>query len=335
MVQPKIVLSVLLGLTQKFTSDETLEDILQEVTDAALTLLPGDHTSIRVFNEARTELLCGARSGMGATARPMVFRPGEGVLGWVAENGWVAYIRDTASDARFKVGGEQGFSVRSIVAVPLLSAGNVVGVLAISSATPNDFSPEDEALALLLANCTVPIIDKARLERVALVDDLTLAYNDRYLLPRLRDEVEKARRTDAPLSVLMLDLDHLKQLNQSHSFSAGDRMLQRVADRVRTLSPPTCRLVRRGGGTFVLLMPGFAVEDALMHADALRNDLARQRISVGEGQPVSQTVSIGIAAWSGSERALELLQLADTALKEAKQAGRNRSTIADANQPKT
>jgi diguanylate cyclase (GGDEF)-like protein len=333
MVQPKVALSVLLGLTQKFTSDESLEDILQAVTAAALRLLPGNHASLRVFNDARTELLCGARSGEGLSARPMVFRPGEGVLGWVAENGWVAYIRDTDTDQRFKSGSEQGFEIRAIVAVPLLSAGKVVGVLAISAAEPDAFTAEDEALALLLANTTVPIIEKARLERLALVDELTQVYNDRYLLPRLRDEVQRAIRTSSPMAVCVLDVDNLKELNHTHSFNAGDRLLQRLADRMRTLLPSPFRIVRRGGGTFVVLMAQTDNDAALNHAERVRADMASEPITVAEGVRVTQTISAGVAGWDSHERAMTLLQRADSAMRAAKSAGRNRAVFAPAPEP--
>ncbi len=329
MVPAKVVLSTLLGLTQKFTSDEPLEDILQAVTDAAVRLLPGDHASIRVLNDARTELLCGARSGEGATHHPMVFRPGEGVIGWVAEHGWVAYIQDSEADHRFKVGSSQGFTVRSLVAVPLLSAGKVVGVLSTSAPEPNAFTAEDEALVLLLANTTVPIIDRARLERLALVDDLTQAYNDRYLLPRLRDEVEQAGKRATPFSILMLDLDHLKQLNHTHGFEIGDRMLQRVAEHIRQRSDNRHKLVRRGGGTFVLLMPQTPPEAVQTFADALRASLAEQPLDLGGDVTVTQTLSIGLAHWEPEERAMTLLQRADTAMKLAKQGGRDRVEVAE------
>jgi len=180
MIDAKIALSLLLNLTQRFTSDDSLEDLLQAVTDTTLQLLPGEHASVRVLNEPRDELLCSARSGQGADDVPMVFRPGEGVVGWVAEHGWVANVEDTESDERFLSGPDQAFSVRSLLAVPVLSAGKIVAVLSTSSSKPRAFSPEDEALALLLANATSPLIDRARLERLALVDELTGAYNDRY-----------------------------------------------------------------------------------------------------------------------------------------------------------
>lgn len=333
MLQPKAALSVLLGLTQKFTSDESLEEILQAVTDAALRLMPGNHASLRVFNDARTELLCGARSGEGATARPMVFRPGEGVLGWVAKNGWVAYISDTDTDQRFKTVSDQGFEIHSIVAVPLMSAGKVVGVLAITAPDSNSFTAEDEALALLLANCTVPIIERARLERLALVDELTQVYNDRYLLPRLRDEVQRAIRTSSTLAVCVLDVDNLKELNQTHTFNAGDRLLQRLADRMRTLLPSAFRIVRRGGGTFVILMAQTDADAALAHAERVRADIASQPITVAEGVRVTQTISAGVAGWDSHERALELLQRADAAMKDAKTGGRNRSALAAPHDP--
>lgn len=330
MVSAKVALSALLNLTQKFTSDEPLEDILQCVTDTALRLLPATHSSIRILNDTHTELLCGARSGEGLSAKPMTFRPGEGVIGWVVEHGWVAYIQDTATDGRFVAPSHQGFAVGSMIAVPLVSAGKVMGVLSAAAAEPQAFSPEDEALTLLLGNCTVPIIDRARLERLAWVDELTGAYNDRYLLPRLRVEVDQAKRQGMPLSLLVLDLDHLKRVNDTHGFDKGDEILEQVGKRLRREAGARLRLVRRGGGTFVLLLPGSDEASALELADTLRHAMAVEPFLVGEDTTVEQTLSVGVASWDGEERALALLDRADSAMKEAKKSGRNQVALAPA-----
>src|SRR5947209_8731660 len=82
---------------------------------------------------------------------------------------------------------------------PLWSAGQVIGVLSLSSSQKRAFAPGDQLLARLLANCCTPPIERARLRRLAMTDDLTLAYNQRYLSPRVNEEIERARRSGQPL----------------------------------------------------------------------------------------------------------------------------------------
>jgi diguanylate cyclase (GGDEF)-like protein len=252
-----------------------------------------------------------------------------------------------------------------LVAVPLLSSGQVIGVLAVSAEKPEAFTAEDEALGLLLANCTVPIIERARLERLALVDPLTQAYNDRYLVPRLRDELSQATQRATPLSVLMLDVDNLSKFNNDHGFEMGDRLLQQIAQRIRGCIDAPVRLVRRGGGTFVLLLPQSTEADATEQAEALRravtgspfalsDELANStadetggelggELSDGTADKTAdktadetaersedkQSISIGVACWDGQERPLELLQRADAAMKRAKRSGRDRVSRAE------
>ena len=120
----------------------------------------------------------------------------------------------------------------------------------------------------------------------------------------------------------------LKELNHTHSFNAGDRLLQRLADRMRTLLPSPFRIVRRGGGTFVVLMAQTDDDAALNHAERVRADIASGPITVTEGVRVTQTISVGVAGWNNHERAMTLLQRADGAMRDAKSAGRNRTILA-------
>jgi diguanylate cyclase (GGDEF)-like protein len=324
MLPDKVILSVLLDLTQRFTQDAPLEEVLEQVTDAALHLLPGDHASIRVFDELGKELLCGARSGKGATNRPLSFRRGEGILGWVVDHAWVAHVRDTMQDERFLKAEGQGFTVRSIIAVPLLSAGRSIGVLAVSSPSPNAFGAEDEALTLLLANCTVPLVERARLERLALMDPLTGAYNERYLGTRLADHLDQARRSGGPVSVALLDLDHLRRVNQLHGFGAGDQVLKAFAERARSFLRGPQRLVRRAGGTFAVLLPEVELAEASRLLESLRVDLEHGPLVVADTLPVVQTIAAGVAGGHDSETGDGLLERAEAALKEAKRLGGNR-----------
>jgi diguanylate cyclase (GGDEF)-like protein len=316
-------LEVLLELTRTLAHERTLDDALQATTDAALEVLPGDHTSLRLLDDSRRELLSTARSGAGVHAPPAQFRAGEGVIGTVAHTGKAALIEDTASDPRF-ADRPIGFAVRSLVAVPLVAGGHVVGVLSASSGVPGAFRERDRDLAQLLANCTVPAIETARLAHLAVTDDLTRAYNYRMLGPRLSEEVSRAERYGEPFSVLMMDLDHFKRVNDEHGHPVGDEVLRGFADRVRAEVRGADVLIRRGGEEFLLLMPSTTEEVAGTVAERIRVRVAQAPIVTASGTPVRITVSIGVASWIPGEDALALEARADAALYVAKQAGRDR-----------
>jgi len=322
-VEPRETLQILLELTRNLTNEPSLPAALQLVTDAALRMLPGDHASIRVLDRSGTELLSGARSGKGHGKKPVRHVPGHGVAGWVVDSGEVARINDTANDKRFIHKDNQGFDIRSMLAVPLWSAGEVVGVLATTSEQPDTFAREHEELVSLLANCAVPPIEKARLARLAVTDVQTLTFNHAYLMPGLREQMERHRVAQSSLSVLLIDLDHFKNVNDAHGHAAGDQVLREFADRARASTRDNDVVVRRGGDEFVLIMPGTDRQSARIAAERLRTTMEAKAIAVSEVAQVPQTVSIGIATWDGKETAEELEKRADDAMYKAKVSGRN------------
>jgi two-component system, cell cycle response regulator len=320
-------ISVLLQVTQVLSTENLLEDSLRAVTDAALVLVNADHASVRLLDTTRGSLLSSARSGVGAEHPPVELRRGEGVLGWVLEHREALAIDDTQVDDRFVRLESQRFVIRSLVAEPLWSSGEVIGVLSVSSPHVAAFSHEDRLLVRLLANCSIPPIERARLRRLAIIDDLTLAYNLRHLGPCLQEEMERSRRTTTPLSFLLMDLDHFKAVNDVHGHAVGDRVLRLFADRVRAIVRRTDVLIRRGGEEFALLMPGTNERDARTIADRIRESLGTEKFHA-EDAVLSQTVSIGVATWNGRESGESLEKRADLAMYEAKARGRNRVTVA-------
>jgi two-component system cell cycle response regulator len=216
--------------------------------------------------------------------------------------------------------------VVSLIAEPLWSAGQVIGVLSASSPKPRAFDKDDQLMVRLLANCSTPPIERARLRRLSLTDDLTLAYNQRYLSPRYNEEIERARRTGQPLSILMLDLDHFKLVNDKHGHDAGDLALRLFADRVRALVRRVDIFIRRGGEEFLLVMPQTSHAQAKVSAERIRQSLASQDLDL-MGARVRVTVSIGVATWDGSEAPEALLRRADVAMYAAKEQGRDRVSV--------
>ena len=320
----------LLELAQRLSQDAPLEEHLHAVTEAALLVLPCDHASIRVVDASGEELLANARSGVGAKARAVPFKKGEGIAGWVLAHGRPAHVPDARRDARFVQVGDQGFSIVSMIAVPLLYGGRTIGIFSVSSPDANAFTSDDELLARLLASTSVPAIDRARLARLAVTDDLTLAYNARYLDTRLHEELERARRYETPLSVAMMDLDNFKRVNDTLGHTRGDLVLRAFADRVRENTRRIDILVRKGGEEFVLVLPTTPAAQAYALAERVRHAVGSDPIDLGQEVFVAQTVSIGTATWDGNESAEALVHRADIAMYEAKKGGRDRVVASSA-----
>jgi diguanylate cyclase (GGDEF)-like protein len=164
--------------------------------------------------------------------------------------------------------------------------------------------------------------DKLRQEAVR--DPLTGLFNRRHLNEMLPIEFARAKRSNAPLTIFLLDIDHFKSVNDTHGHQVGDVVLQMVSVALKKnvrLGDIVCRY---GGEEFLLVMPGMKIEDARIRAEILRTIVASQRMAGRDG-PFGVTISIGAALYpQDSESEEDLISMADEALYRAKQGGRNR-----------
>jgi diguanylate cyclase (GGDEF)-like protein len=158
-------------------------------------------------------------------------------------------------------------------------------------------------------------------------DPLTGLWNRSSILEILHHELHRARRQTSPLAVLMIDVDHLKQINQRHGHLAGDAVLREAARRIRSSIRLYDSMGRYGGGQFVIVSPACDRPGALSQADRVRSRICQETIKTIEGDfPV--TISLGIAVGCNNQEAHELTSAADAALAEAKKGGRNRAEVA-------
>ncbi len=160
-----------------------------------------------------------------------------------------------------------------------------------------------------------------RLEAMIFEDPLTQLYNRRFMLNQLAVLVSGARRHDRPLSVVMIDIDHFKSLNDRYGHEIGDRALVAVAQAMRDRLRAEDYLGRLGGEEFLALLPDVDEAAAGLVADSLRATVAEHPLEV-DGQLLEMTVSAGYAAWSG-ERPDQLLKRSDEAMYRAKAMGRD------------
>lgn len=165
---------------------------------------------------------------------------------------------------------------------------------------------------------------KEELARQATTDELTGTRNRRSLLETARREFARAARYGHPLSVLMLDIDHFKRINDSHGHDVGDQVLKAVADAFRRELRESDVLGRLGGEEFGVILPNTGDEGAAAVAERLRARIDAMRLSGDWGGDITPKVSVGVACAQGVSRIEDVIKRADQALYAAKAAGRNR-----------
>ncbi|GAA3383739.1 histidine kinase N-terminal 7TM domain-containing diguanylate cyclase [Cryptosporangium minutisporangium] len=164
---------------------------------------------------------------------------------------------------------------------------------------------------------------RAALAEQARCDPLTNAHNRRHLAEVLEQETAAAAATGAPLSVVLLDIDHFKQINDGYGHAEGDRVLVRLVDELRSAAPADATVARYGGEEFVVVLPSSDVCAAADQAEQWRRRFAEIVVPTAQG-PLRATFSAGIAQLVPDQEPEQLLCAADAALYAAKAAGRNR-----------
>jgi len=170
---------------------------------------------------------------------------------------------------------------------------------------------------------------EARLRKMAKTDSLTGVSNRRHFFEKAEAELQRSRRYDRPLSVLMLDLDHFKSINDTHGHEAGDRVLVAVTELINGRLRDVDVLGRMGGEEFAVLFPETAAGQAASVADRIREVVEHARVP-GDNAEVSVTVSIGVAELQDGDRTVDaLIRRADKTMYKAKEQGRNRVMVAE------
>lgn len=312
-----------------------LDDPLEKGPDRAQNRL----TFLAVFGEKAASLVGQsrpARSGIGG----LVYRTGR------------PYITSNAEeDEHFdpSVDAETRYQTRSMVAIPIRIGKEVCGVLElINRLGAPSFSERDRQLLEIFAEYIAISIQNVLDGKLALEyakrDNLTGLYNDRYLHSVLETSIQRALPSRGALSVLFVDLDFFKLVNDIHGHLAGSQVLRDVGQLLRrVVEEPPGLIARYGGDEFVVVLDGLRLEEASALAERIRSAIAQAVFcdQPGEIQPEplhlgGMTCSIGVAslelvdshAESTAARSL-LLRLADAAMYRAKEGGRNRVVVAD------
>ena len=210
--------------------------------------------------------------------------------------------------------------------IPMMARGEIYGLLLVQRdgneaaqelrETANLAAALADAMSLSLSNLAL----RERLRTQALRDALTGLYNRRYMEDALERYSDQANRTKSPMSIVMIDLDHFKKLNDEHGHAMGDAILAEAATAILGTIRPCDIACRYGGEELVVLLPDCSLDEAATKAEQLRNRI--ERLSDRHGIPIS--ASFGVSTISETSKAKEAMTDADRALYRAKQEGRNR-----------
>jgi two-component system cell cycle response regulator len=163
-----------------------------------------------------------------------------------------------------------------------------------------------------------------KLQNLAITDGLTKLYNSRHFYSQLEVEIGRCRRYQHPLALLLLDLDHFKDYNDTYGHLEGDKVLVRIGDVIRTCLRSMDSAYRYGGEEFTIILPETNGEEALNVAQRIRTAIEAERFSPNPGANVRITISIGVTEYHPGEEVTVFVQRADQAMYNSKEDGRNR-----------
>jgi len=305
-----------------------LQDILEEIMRQGVRLIGAKAACIAFYDEAAHRFINWVTRGLSEHfVRNMDFRPG-GLADEAFTHGSYVLSNDR-SETRHKLSRlarEEG--LRSFVCLPLASHNSRLGVIYFYRADRDTFAPAEIELLATFASLTAQAIENARLyaqaRELAKTDTLTGLDNRREFQRRLDGEIERSRRYARPLSLLMLDIDHFKVINDTYGHPAGDEVLRTLAGLIRRALRPADQPARYGGEEFAVILPETPAAGAHAVAERLRGAIAAAPFALGAGTTVYPTVSIGVAGFlEDADAGPALVAAADRALYAAKKAGRN------------
>lgn len=323
------------GETLRSTHD--MAQMLESILNTAVDAVGADSGVLWRFTSTRSDLYASTVfnfDGQDLSRLPV----GQGVVGLAAERG-VTLVLPSTNGGPNLAAGEPDHPV--VIATPLFSHDRVIGVLAVYRQDAlRPFELEDRQTVVFLAEQGAVAIENVLLHeearRLSLMDGLTGIWNRRFFQMQFRQVLATATRFERVFSVLMLDLDSFKQVNDTYGHQRGDAILVEFAQRVSKTLREVDTFARYGGEEFISLLSETELDGAATTADKILETIrAKPFGAIGE-PPVELTVSIGVAAYPAhGDNYRAIVEAADRALYRAKQEGRNRVVVAGDPEPAT
>jgi diguanylate cyclase (GGDEF)-like protein/PAS domain S-box-containing protein len=310
-----------------------LQELLDSVLERVLAVMEIEAGGIFLLDKQTGDLVLRAHRGTSAEFVSKVegLRVGEGFTGRAILSKKPYVVEDVADDPRLARMGAKGEGLQSFATVPIMSKERVRGLVGVGSYSSRKFPERDVKLLGVIANQIGMAVDNAQLYEQALelafTDGLTGLYNRRYLMEQIEREFKRVERSEGFLSLMMIDLDGLKGINDRFGHHEGDGVLRGLGDIIKANTRASDVAARWGGDEFMLLTPETGSKGARRIGERIRSQVERYRPEL-DGEEVGISISVGIASYPGhASDVTQLLQRVDEAMYHAKRGGRNRLCI--------
>jgi diguanylate cyclase (GGDEF)-like protein len=286
------------------------QETLNLMVDTILRIVPYDACCLFLLDDEADELYIEVARGLSGAGKET---RGQSIL-----------VKDYERDTRFQPL-QFGHKFASVLSLPLITKGKIIGVLEVLKEEPSAFDNNDLRILTIIANQAAFSIRNANLYsqvmQQAITDPVTGLANHRYFKEVLAKEFQRATRYGRELSLLLLDLDHFKEINDAHGHQIGDRVLTEFSRQLTAMIRDNVDLAARyGGEEFCVILPETGLGEALKIAERIRRRVAEKHFA----DCLKLTVSIGVATFpQHAETSEQLIKAADLACYQAKHRGRN------------
>ena len=329
-------LTIFHDVAKALTSSLDLDSILQTIMDKMAEYFRPDTWSLLMVDETHEELYFAIAVGDKAEALKNVrLKVGEGIAGWVAKNGEARVVPDVRTDPFFasRVDEATKWETRSVICVPLRSKLRVLGVIQLVNVDMALFGDPELFFLQALCDYAAIAIENARwvekIQELTITDDCTGLYNARHLYKTLETEVYRSARFGYEFSILFIDLDHFKTVNDTHGHLVGSKLLAEIGYLVKAQLRLIDFAFRYGGDEFVVLLPQTGKDQALVVAKRLRDALRASSFCRDEGLNLNVRASIGLATYPHDARdAHDIIRQADEMMYLVKNTTRDNIGIA-------
>jgi diguanylate cyclase (GGDEF)-like protein len=327
-------LTTLISVAKTVVSTLELDQVLTSVLESSCSLMSMPAGVVGVYSDRTHEMVLHVHSGLTDSFvrhdRWAIDGRGDTITGKAMASGVVRYVPDLTRDIDNRDTLLINEGIRSVVCVPLELQGEPVGVIYLYDFSPRHLYQRQLDQLAVLASFAVMAINNAslhaRTKQLAITDALTGLHNSRYFKQLFPQEMARSRRFGKHLSLLMLDIDHFKKINDTFGHPRGDQVLAGVGKVLTSALRAADFSFRYGGEEFAVMLPETPLDGAFQVAEMLRDKIRSMPspLAVAEsGKPV--TVSIGVACFPNDTHLTDqLLKHADHCLYRAKEQGRDR-----------